>query len=237
MDTCNMPSAIRQHSRAEANVVGLVLAAGASQRAGFPKALATLAGETFLTRTIRTLQAAGCSSVTAVIAAPHAARIRADPSLPPHTRLVENPVPRRGMSSSLQVALNSLGAHEATAIVMALVDHPRVAIWTIRQLIDHWSRLHIESTTDPHRHKPSVLRPRYRGRAGHPIVIDRSLFPLLRGAGAGADLRPLLRPRALDLDIDDPAVLDDLDEAADILSAGAHPPALPPVRARRLNSH
>ncbi|MCA9640352.1 MAG: NTP transferase domain-containing protein, partial [Myxococcales bacterium] len=51
----------------ERPVLGLVLAAGASRRTGFPKALAVLDGETLLQRACAALRNGGCAAVYVVV--------------------------------------------------------------------------------------------------------------------------------------------------------------------------
>ncbi len=231
---------------------GVVLAAGRSARVGFPKGLATLAGETLLSRVGATLRAGGCDDVIFVLAPPHGARLAA--SLPTSARWVTNPHPERGMLSSLLVALEWLlaptgaapeprpdadsrgatrGDHaeararvKATgldALVVALVDHPRVSPATVRALL-----------AAARETGAGVIRPRFGERKGHPFVLARSEFGRALALGLGQDdphapaatLRDVVQGAATSLviEVEDPFVLDDLDDAEALRRAGALPP-------------
>lgn len=185
---------------------GVVLAAGASTRAGTIKALATFEGEPFVTRMVRALSEGGCDEVVVVLGPPHAEAIA--PSLAGAAR-VDNPDPSRGMLSSLQLGLRD----EWDAAVVALVDHPRVAPATVRALVEAWRASGEE-----------LVRPRCDGRTGHPYLVARSVFDALRDADLAQGPRPVYATRSRrDVDVDDPAIHDDLD-TAEAIAAIADPP-------------
>ncbi|MCB9588105.1 MAG: nucleotidyltransferase family protein [Polyangiaceae bacterium] len=196
----------------ERPVLGLVLAAGASRRTGFPKALAVLDGETLLQRACAALRNGGCAAVYVVVGGMLEASIRE--AMPAGARLCENPAPHLGMSSSLASALMLPEVAEADAVVVSLVDHPRVTGETVAQLIAHWR----ESGA-------GVLRPTHAGRGGHPYVLDRRLFAEFLRLPRGSDPRPFFAAHLESLDVDDPGILDDADELHDLLALGAEPPA------------
>ncbi|MEE9184431.1 MAG: NTP transferase domain-containing protein, partial [Acidimicrobiia bacterium] len=90
-------------------IPGVVLAAGASSRMGRPKALlpTDVAGETFLTRIIRTLREAEVDDVVVVMGKDaDAIRQAVQGDLAP--RFMENPEPEAGQLSSLLVALRAV---------------------------------------------------------------------------------------------------------------------------------
>lgn len=244
-------------SSAEWRAQGVVLAAGRSARVGFPKGLATLAGETLLSRVGATLRAGGCGDVLFVLAPPHGARLAA--SLPTNARWVTNPHPERGMLSSLLVALKWLlaptgnapearpdadsrgatrsdtallvqGHAEALAgvqtagldaLVVALVDHPRVSPATVLALLAAAQET-----------GAGVVRPRFGERRGHPFVLARSEFERALALGQGdphapaATLRDVVQGAATSLviEVEDPFILDDLDDPEALRRAGALPP-------------
>lgn len=184
----------------------VVLAAGASSRAGFPKALARFEGEPFVVRIARTLTEGGASAVVVVVGPPHETAIRAALGA---VRCATNPDPGRGMRSSLGVGLEALG--DVDAALIALVDQPRVRPETLRALIAV-------------RGAP-LVRPRHAGRRGHPFLVRRELFALLRDAPAELSARDVLRDAAaIDVDVVDAGVVDRLDTAAAIRAVGAEVP-------------
>lgn len=193
-------------------IVGIVLAAGASERAGFPKALATLDGETFVARMVRTLRGSGCDEVLTIVGAPHADAISLASA---DARIVPNATPELGMLSSLRAGLTVALADDCDAAVIALVDHPRVRVATVLTLVDAWR------TSGALR-----VRPVHAGRAGHPYVLSRAAFERVLSADAALTTRDVLAMLGapLDVEVDDAGVLEDLDTAAAILAATGKPP-------------
>lgn len=184
---------------------GIVLAAGASRRARTIKALATLDGEPFVARAVRTLREGGCDEVVVVVGPPHMERVVA---VLEGVRVVENPAPERGMLSSLQHALDDRWG----AAVVSLVDHPRVRAETVRALIEAF-----EAGGD-------LVRPVFEGRAGHPYLVARAVFEALREGDPAVGPRPIYASRdRRDVAVDDPAVREDLDtpEAIAAVTGGA----------------
>ena len=192
-------------------VVGVVLAAGASRRAGFAKALAVLEGETFLQRSCSALAAGGCAAVYVVIGGPLRERIREE--LPRGAYFCENSAPGRGMSSSLAVALSLPDVARADAVVVSLVDHPRVKPETIAALIAQWRVT-----------RAGFVRLTHAGRGGHPYMLDRRLFTAFLALPRGSDPRPFFAEHLEELEVGDAGVLDDADEAGEVLALGGEPP-------------
>ncbi len=175
-------------------VGGVVLAAGASRRAGTIKALAELDGEPLVARAIRTLWEGGCDEVVVVVGPPHAEAVAA---VIGEARRVDNPAPERGMLSSLERALDD----RWDAAVVSLVDHPRVAPSTVRALIDAFAAGDAE-----------LVRPTWQGLAGHPYLVARGVFAALRAGDPAVGPRPIYAARRRrDVEIEDPAVREDLD--------------------------
>lgn len=179
----------------------LVLAAGASIRMGAPKPLVRWRDRTFVGHVVDRARAAGCDPIVVVQGA-HA--IPASEVVP--ARLVANARWAEGPTTSLRVGLAAMGPQDA--VVVATVDRPHVAAAT-------WIRL-VEAA----RGRPeAVWQPRFEGRRGHPLVLPASLLGHALALPADATLRDLLaRPEVVrcTLDVDDPAVLDNLDAPVDL---------------------
>ena len=185
----------------------LLLSAGRSRRFGGAKALAKIGTETFVERALRTLREGGCSSVTIVVAAPHEAAIREslqDVCRSGRATFVTNPNPARGMLSSLQCGLQ---AAQAGPVVVALIDHPRVRAETVSRLLarvtpDYW------------------VRPTHRGRRGHPIVLNQSAIGrVLAASPVRRTCDVLATLPAIDVEVDDPHVLDDFDRPDELVAS------------------
>lgn len=178
---------------------GVVLAAGASRRAGEIKALAMIEGEPFVARAIRVLREGGCDEVVVVLGPPHADAIAA--AIGDATR-VDNPAPERGMLSSLRCGLSD----RWDAALVALVDHPRVDASTVQKLIEVWREGDAE-----------VVRPRHGSTTGHPYLVARSVFEALREGDDAIGARAILAARRrVDVEVEDPFVHDDVDTAEDL---------------------
>lgn len=193
-------------------IPALVLAAGASQRMGRPKALLkTASGELFIHRLIATLREGGVDDVVVVVAEPHAVQVRAaieTMRVPP--RIVENPAPSRGQLSSILVGLDLVDRPGVTGVMVAPVDHALIEPETVRLLLE------AHRTAQP---APAVVRPAFAERHGHPVIFDRSLFGALRHAspepeGARAVVRAQARD-GVDVLVDDPGAFDDIDTPVD----------------------
>jgi len=185
----------------------IILAAGASTRMGRPKALLTLHGETFLDRLIRVFASAGAAPT--VVLGHGATYIAQQSPRCPEALLVLNPHPERGQLSSLQCGL---AAASFDLVFFTPVDSPGVQPETIARLIAAW----IEAG------RPPVVTPRFEGRHGHPVGIRRDVAAELLAAPPASSARDILRRHSdatLRLDVDDPAVLWDLDDEAALRAA------------------
>lgn len=180
-------------------IAGVVLAAGRASRAGGDKALARLGGRTFLDRAVAAQRAAGVAPIVVVIGGRCADAIAR--ALPEGCLAVRNDAPERGMLASLQVGLAHATGLGAERVVVSLIDHPRVRATTVRALLDALDAGAI------------VARPRHGGRRGHPYAIAGAAVAALRAASLDRTARDVLRTLspALDVEVDDAGVLDDLD--------------------------
>jgi molybdenum cofactor cytidylyltransferase len=117
---------------------------------------------------------------------------------------VMNPDPSRGMFSSIQVGA---GAVTGAPIAVLPGDMPFVRAETVRKLLDA-ARL-----------TGGIVSPRYAGRRGHPIVLSADVCAVLIDADPTTNLNELLRAQLgqrVDLEVDDPGVLRDVDVTEDL---------------------
>lgn len=153
-------------------VAAIVLSGGASRRMGRPKALLTLAGETFVSRIVRVVRESGVRDVT-VVTGPHHDAIDAhlrDEGTIDALRLLRNPDAAADQLSSLRLALAAVDEDpRIDAVVVALIDHPLIDTATVRALIATRN-----ATGAP------VVRPVCDGRHGHPVIFSRETFAMLR---------------------------------------------------------
>lgn len=146
-----------------AEVVGVLLAAGAGRRAGGPKALRVDPdGTSWLVRSVAVLLDGGCDHVVVVLgsgrAEAQAILIRADLPADVWARLtiVVAEDWAEGMGASLRTGLET--AADADAVLVHLVDLPDVDAAVVGRLVALAAR--------------SVLaRATYHGAPGHPVLI------------------------------------------------------------------
>jgi molybdenum cofactor cytidylyltransferase len=172
---------------------------------GRPKALLPLgsgATDTFFDRITRTLLDAGIDEVVVVVGA-DARAIREQARPLPGVRIVDNPDYERGQLTSLLAGLSAFEHQEPEALLVTLIDVPLVSAATVRAVVGMWRN-----------HRAEIVRPASRGRHGHPVIFDRSLFGELRHADPAQGAKPVVRAHAaniLDVDVDDEGAFIDID--------------------------
>jgi molybdenum cofactor cytidylyltransferase len=179
-------------------IAGIILAAGESRRMGFPKALLAYRGENFLD-TLIGLFSDRCGEVIVVLGA-EAERIRSGTSRP--AQFVVNPDYPQGMTTSLQCGLRAVSP-QAEGVLFTLVDHPAVSPATLDAIL--------------YSPRPLLRVPRFQDRRGHPIWFRRDLIPEFLSIPAGGAARDVVRAHAAEtefVELDDPGILADIDDAA-----------------------
>jgi molybdenum cofactor cytidylyltransferase len=194
----------------DAKIAGVILSGGASRRMGTPKALLQFQNETFLDRLIRVL-GTFCDPVIVVVGQ-HANQIRAGIKRSGDAIFAVNPDPERGMLSSLQCGL-ALVPPDADSAMFLPVDHPHIALDTVRGVADRFQR-----------DRALVTVPVYVGEHGHPVCIARPLIDELLALPADAKASDVIHrhvARTSYMDVTDEAVVTDVDDPtayADLLA-------------------
>jgi CTP:molybdopterin cytidylyltransferase MocA len=135
-----------------------VLAAGGGRRYGGPKALVRHEGSLLVERAVATVRDGGCEQIVVVLGAA-ADEVRASADLGEVT-IVENEGWKTGMGSSLKVGLEALGACDADAVLVLLVDTPGITADAVRRVSAKSGRDALATAT-------------YGGRRGHPVLLGR----------------------------------------------------------------
>jgi CTP:molybdopterin cytidylyltransferase MocA/xanthine/CO dehydrogenase XdhC/CoxF family maturation factor len=196
-------------------VLGIVLAAGRSERMGWPKPLLLHGERSFLRASIETLGDGGCAMVVAVVASRDAeTEARSAGAV-----VVWNDAAASEQVDSLRLGLDAADGEVTGALVLP-VDHPLVAPVTVEALLA------------AHAARPdAVVRPTRGGRAGHPTLFPRSLWPALRDTDLPDGARSVVEDpttETLDVPVEDDGVLADVDTPSAYERYLGSPPPSPP---------
>jgi molybdenum cofactor cytidylyltransferase len=118
-------------------------------------------------------------------------------------RLVINAHAEAGQLSSVIAGLNAADRPGIHGMLVTPVDVPLVLPGTVRALL----------TAFASRRAP-VVRATYLGRHGHPVIFGREVFEALRHADPAIGAKAVTQAHAhalVDLEVDDPGVLHDID--------------------------
>jgi molybdenum cofactor cytidylyltransferase len=183
---------------------GVLLAAGASRRAGAFKMTAPIGGRPLLSWGLEALRS--CCVRVIVVAGAGAEKIAPLVAGLPGVELVINGNHEQGMLSSVQAGA-ALVRGERFFVLPG--DMPRVRPRTLARLLAAAAGT-------------GIVVPAFAGRRGHPVLLPAALLAELLAEPAGSSLGAFIRRRgAAVVAVDDPGVLDDLDTAEDLKRADA----------------
>jgi molybdenum cofactor cytidylyltransferase len=177
----------------------VVPSAGRSRRMGREKVLLPFAGSTILGTVLARLAEAGVAK-TVVVLRPdleEAHRIARSAGV----EVVNNPDPDGEMLVSIRLGLEALGAGFDAFFVWP-ADHPAVSLPTLLELARRASR-------------DLAVIPVHSGRRGHPAIVGADLVRDIAVIPPDSGLRQLWRDRSdrvRELEVDDPGVLENLDD-------------------------
>ena len=194
-------------------IAAVVLAAGLSTRMGQPKALLPFGGKPLLACVIETIAAVGGIAPIVVVSG-HAAeavgKILADLANPAVHPVTNPAYATGGMLSSIQSGVAAV-AKQADAFFIVLGDQPMVRVQTLRSMMRAWREK-----------RPRVLLPTCDGKHGHPILLSCEGAGQILSLPRDATLKTYTSTQSehtLELRVDDPAVLCDIDTPADYQAA------------------
>lgn len=181
----------------------VILGAGAGTRFGGPKAVALIEpGIRFLDRVVAVAHEAGAEPIVAVL-----------------PKGVSAPAPARAVVgnaqseqiTSLRLGLMQLANTVATAALVWPVDHPYVALESVRAVLDAYART-----------KAPIVIPTFDGRRGHPGLFARDCWrELMTVEHDGA--RGVIHaygPRVLEVPVNDAGVIRNVDRPSDMITSG-----------------
>jgi molybdenum cofactor cytidylyltransferase len=152
-----------------ADVVGLLLAAGASRRMGTPKLLLPVEGRSLL-RHAAEAACRACARVVVVLGPDPERHARELAGLP--VEVVANAAYESGMSSSIRVGLAAAQRHNPEGVLVLLADQPMVRGEYLTRLLDLFRTARSGRDGTP----PLAAASRYPDSAGPPAVFSRRVF-------------------------------------------------------------
>ena len=186
----------------------VVLAAGRSDRMGYPKSLLIFGKETAVDRVVRICREGGCDPVIVVLGH-EADRVLANAVLQ-GVETVTNEAYETGRTSSLQTGLRGLPP-DTSAILLFPVDHPMVDPSTVAALL-------AAAGSGPHR----IVVPVHGGRRGHPVLFDARLIPEFTALGPDTPASTITAAdpsRVVEVTVEDAGVLMDVDTSRDYITS------------------
>jgi len=122
-------------------------------------------------------------------------------------RFVVNAHAEDGQLSSAIAGLNAADRPGVHAVMVTPVDTPLIQPATVRALLTMFAT-----------RRPLIVRATCLGRHGHPVIFGRGVFDALRHADPTIGAKAVLRAQAaglVEVEVDDPGVLHDIDEPGD----------------------
>ena len=187
--------------------VALILAAGRSSRMGRPKAFLPhrLADVTFLDYLISSARSGGAETIYVIGTKGDQALRQA--AIAAGATYVENADADRGQLSSIVTGIDHIPDPGAGSILLLPVDIPLVTPAVVGAVL--------AAATDS---AAAIVRAVHSGRHGHPVLFKRAVFDELRHADPAIGARAVVRAdptRVIDVEVDDPGVLEDVDTPQD----------------------
>lgn len=181
-------------------IVGILLAAGRSQRMGQPKLLLPWRGVPLIRHVAQAILRSKLERLI-VVTGHRAEHVRAAlHGLP--IEIVHNAAFLDGQSTSLRAGIEAV-RDRADAAMVLLADQPLLQPATIDLLVDAYAQTHAP-----------MVAPMFDGQRGNPIVFARSLFDELLAIGGDQGARNVILAYAGEMhsvDVDDYGVILDID--------------------------
>lgn len=211
--TSPISRAMLPHPASHPRIAALILAAGRSQRmTGEHKLLRKINGRALIQRASAAALHSQVQAIIVITGQQDAALRALHPAhTSPPIQFCHNPDYASGLASSLAYGIKALPADCAAVLVM-LADMPDIQASHLDVLIDGF-RQHTRSPD-----LAPIIAPTCHGQRGHPVLWPRRHFQELTQLCGDQGAKSLLQKyqdELLLLELDDPAILTDLDTSAD----------------------
>ena len=118
-------------------------------------------------------------------------------------RFVVNAHAEMGQLSSVIAGVNAADRPGVHGVLVTPVDTPLILPGTVHALLTAFAS-----------HRAAIVRATCQGRHGHPVIFGRRVFDALRHADPAVGAKAVVHAHAsdlIDLEVDDPGVLHDID--------------------------
>jgi molybdenum cofactor cytidylyltransferase len=200
-------------------IAAVLLAAGRSRRMGAFKPLLPFGRRSVVETCVANLLEAGAAEVVVVVGH-RGGEVRAALARETRVRFAVNEVEGSEMGVSVARGVEAVNA-EAKAALVALVDYPAVPPRAIESLLDARARTGAR-----------LVVPEWRGRGGHPVLVDLMLRGELLSVAPERGLRALFDAHAaevLRVPSDSPFVARDMDTWDDYVALHTEAFGVPPA--------
>jgi molybdenum cofactor cytidylyltransferase len=190
------------------NIAAVLLAAGQSRRMGAFKPLLPFGERSVVEACVANLREAGACEVVVVVGH-RGAEVRATLARLPYVRFALNDANGSEMGVSVARGVEAVAAN-AEAVLVALADQPAVPPSAIRSVIEARRRTGAR-----------LVVPEWRGRGGHPVLVDLAFRAELSSPDSERGLRALFdahRAEVLRVQADSPFVARDMDTWEDYVA-------------------
>ena len=159
----------------------IILAAGMSVRMGEPKLLLPLRGKPLFRHAMDSIHGSSMQPIY-LVAGKYMEEIRQHSEDYPELKIIHNPNYADGLSTSLKLGVQSIKEH-VDAVMIFLADQPLISLEVIQALIEKYKECKDEGVR--------IVRPEYKGEAGHPILVDAVIlkeFHSIKGDQGGKNI-------------------------------------------------
>jgi molybdenum cofactor cytidylyltransferase len=190
-----------ERTGAMVSVTGVLLAAGASQRLGFPKQLVQITGELLVRRTARIAR----EVFPLIVVLGHRSEECRVALAGLNVAILENPSWKQGIASSIRLGVEKAGEDGAQAVVLLVVDQYRIDPNILKALVGKF-----DGQPD------CAVAASYAGVLGTPVLFGSGWFQQLHSLRGDHGARTLIKGAKNVASVSWPAGAEDLDTISDL---------------------
>jgi molybdenum cofactor cytidylyltransferase len=180
---------------------GVLLAAGGSNRLGYPKQLISFQGIPLISHMISVIKKGGIDDLFVVVGSHSEAIISC---IKENVQIIHNPNWEEGLSASIRSALAVI-EREYDAAMVFIIDQPYLHPALIIKML---ATVKMSQT--------KIIAARASGQQTHPVVYRRDIYPDLLSLKGDRGGKEIIRKNRISwVDWPDPAILQDIDTPAD----------------------